>query len=47
MSEIEPQENAHLQDDELSVDELEDVDGGASIDAVADNTNCGSGNCNC
>ena len=33
-------------DDELSVDELEQAAGGAA-DALADNTNCGSGNCNC
>jgi hypothetical protein len=48
MPEIDPQENAHSQDDELSVQELEDVAGGAfAEDAIADNTNCGSGNCNC
>ena len=32
-------------DDELSVEELEQAAGGA--EALADNTNCGSGNCNC
>ena len=35
-------------DDELSVDELEQAAGGAyNADVVADNTNCGEGNCNC
>ena len=33
-------------DDELSVDELEQAAGGAA-EAIADNTNCGEGNCNC
>lgn len=47
MSEIKPQENAQLQDNELSVEELEDVAGGGPLEEIADNTNCGSGNCNC
>lgn len=47
MSDIRPEENAQFQDGELSVEELEDVAGGNTLDAVADNTNCGSGNCNC
>ena len=34
-------------DDELSVDELEQAAGGGAGEAIADNTNCGSGNCNC
>ena len=33
-------------DDELSAEELEQAAGGAA-EAIADNTNCGSGNCNC
>ena len=37
-------------EDELSAEELEQAAGGLAADqefAVADNTNCGSGNCNC
>jgi hypothetical protein len=34
-------------DDELSVEELEQAAGGGADEAIADNTNCGSGNCNC
>ena len=33
-------------DDELSAEELEQAAGGVG-EALADNTNCGSGNCNC
>lgn len=47
MSDSMPQENAQLQDSELSVEELEDVAGGSQLEDVVDNTNCGSGNCNC